>query len=94
MKILKLFLFLIVFGILVWGFYRLRGERETLVEEVKKLQETTDSLKKENSSLVEKIEYLKNPENLMKELRAQLNYKKQGENMIIVIPPKTTSTAP
>ncbi len=85
---------MIVFGILVWGFYRLRGERETLVEEVKKLQETTDSLKKENSSLVEKIEYLKNPENLMKELRAQLNYKKQGENMIIVIPPKTTSTAP
>ena len=78
----------------MWGFYRLNGEREIFTEEVKKLQETADSLKRENISLVEKIEYFKNPDNLVKELRAQLNYKKQGENMIIVIPPKTTSTTP
>ena len=92
MKILKIFLFVVILGVLVWGFYRLRSEREIFVEEVKKLRETADSLKKENASLVEKIEYFKNPENLVKELRAQLNYKKQGENMIIVIPPKATST--
>lgn len=92
MKILKILLFVVILGILVWGFYRLRGEREVFVEEVKKLQETADSLKKENTSLVEKIEYFKNPDNLVKELRAQLNYKKQGENMIIVIPSKATTT--
>ncbi|MEW6617079.1 MAG: septum formation initiator family protein [Patescibacteria group bacterium] len=92
MKILKILLFIVIFGILVWGFYRLKTEREIFTAEVKKLQETADSLKKENASLVEKIEYFKNPENLVKELRAQLNYKKQGENMIIVIPPKATST--
>ena len=92
MKILKILLFLVISGILVWGFYRLKAEREIFIAEVKKLQETANSLKKENASLVEKIEYFKNPENLVKELRAQLNYKKQGENMIIVIPPKATST--
>lgn len=94
MKILKILLFVVILGILVWGFYRLKLEREVFTEEVQKLRETADSLKKENVSLVEKIEYFKNPENLVKELRAQLNYKKEGENMIIVIPPKTTSTTP
>jgi len=92
MKFVKLFLFLIVLGILVWGFYRLSGERNSLLQEVYKLRETTSALKKENASLGEKIEYFKNPENLVKELRRQLNYKKEGENMIIMIPSKTTST--
>lgn len=94
MKFAKLFLFLIILGVLAWGFYRLSGERDTLLQEVYKLRETADLLKKEKVSLLDKIEYFKNPENLIKELRGQLNYKKEGENMIIVIPQKTTSTTP
>jgi cell division protein FtsB len=94
MKIAKVSFFLLLLIAFVWAFYRFSADKEILRGEVYKLRETADLLKKENASLTDKIEYLKNPENLIKELRAQLNYKKEGENMVIVIPKKATSTAP
>lgn len=49
-----------------------------------------DSLKTDNVILRADLEYFKNPENFEKELRSRLNYKKPGEKMIIVVPPKNS----
>ncbi len=48
----------------------------------------------QEASLQNEAQYLSNPANLEKELRARFNYKKPGEQMIIIVPagPNTTST--
>ncbi len=94
MKFLVIILSCAIIGVLAWGLFQFHKERIALKNEVEALKETADALKKENSYLSDRIEYFKNPENLMKELRSQVNYKKQGENMFIIIPSETTSTTP
>ena len=46
-------------------------------------------LKNENAGLQADLIYFSESENLEKELRSRLNYKKSGEKLIIVVPPKS-----
>ena len=55
-----------------------------------KLQEVTADYEK----LRREFEYLERPENLEKELKARFNYRREGEKMIIVVPPKASSSEP
>lgn len=50
------------------------------------LQNQLEIIKKENTNIAEDLNYFQNPENLEKEVRAQLNYKKPREKVIIVVP--------
>lgn len=43
------------------------------------------------SNLQLEMRYLANPLNLEKELRAQFNYKKPGETMIVIVPGPTST---
>lgn len=47
----------------------------------------------DEATLKEETQYLADPVNLEKELRARFNYKKPGEKMIVIVPPAGSSTA-
>ena len=96
MRFWKGIVFVLVAVFLVWGIYGLIAEKNGLQIEVKSLRENVQNLRSDNTSLLENIDYFKRPENLIKELKSQFNYKEVGEKLIIVVPgtTSTTSTAP
>jgi len=51
-----------------------------------KLSAAVGELETENAKLEKETTYLSEPENLLKEIRARLNYRLPGEKMIIVVP--------
>jgi predicted transcriptional regulator len=70
MKAFRFFIFIVVVAFLGWGVIRLSGERKSVNNEVLELKDTSNSIKKENIFIADKIECLKNPENLVKELKS------------------------
>lgn len=95
MKLWQIILFSFLIAFLGWGFYGLRQERASVEAEVSELLSRVDALKKENTELKSDIEYFQNPENLVKELKSQFNYRAPDEKMFILVPsgPSTTPTA-
>ena len=87
-KILILFVIAVLMG---WGIYGLLREKATLTKNLEALKSNFDALENENKSLTAGIEYFKRPENLLKELKSQFNYREAGEKLIIVVPNATTT---
>jgi cell division protein FtsB len=50
------------------------------------------TLEKRHSELENQAQFVSNPDNLEIELRSRFNYKKPGENVIVVVPPKDASS--
>lgn len=92
MNFVKFLIFFALVGLLGWGIYNLTEERKIFYQEVKKLEDSVNALESENKLLAAEIEYFKKPENLLKELRSQFNYKIEGEKMIIIVPAAATTT--
>jgi cell division protein FtsB len=88
--IVVLSLFLIVIGVQVFSFVR---EEWTLGSQLADVQANLTKAQTEESSLQQEDQYLGNPANLEKELRARFNYKKPGETMIIIVPSTTSTTS-
>jgi cell division protein FtsB len=82
---------LAVLIVLGFGLFRLFREKEALTGEVKKMRAQFESLTEENKDLAAKIEYFKNPANLLKEIKSQFNYREEGEKLIIIVPGATSS---
>ena len=78
--------------VLGWGLYGLRQERAGIEGEVHDLVDKVEKLKAENIELKSDIEYYQNPENLVKELKSQFNYRAPDEKMLILIPSEPTTT--
>ncbi len=85
---LIILLLLVVLG---FGLFKLIQEKGQLGNEVKEMRAEFESLAEENKDLAAKIEYFKNPANLVKEIKSQFNYREEGEKLIIIVP-GTTST--
>lgn len=83
--IIALLLIMLGIGIGVQVYF-LASERNVLLADLKETTDKESSLEKENTMLRAEIEYFSKPENLEKEFRARFNYKKPGEEMIIVVP--------
>lgn len=83
----------VVILLLGWGMYRLVDQRSQIKEEIADLQSRYDALKKENEETEQDIRYYENPENRLKEARAQFNFKAPGENLLIVVPTITATTS-
>lgn len=79
---------MILVVLLGWGVYTLTSERKALTEELGGLRADLSVLETENISLRDKLEYFKQPENLVKELK-QFNYTETGEQLLIVVPSGT-----
>ena len=63
-------------------FFVFRSDREAAAE----LQAQVGRFMEENKALDRDIDYYKNPNNLEKELKARFNYKRPGEELLIVVP--------
>ncbi len=72
--------------ILGFGLFKLFREKSELGSEVEKMRAEFQSLAEENKDLAARIEYFKNPENLLKEIKSQFNYREEGEKLIIIVP--------
>lgn len=89
-RILVLVLILILAGLFyqLFGVYRDNRGLSRLLSE---LNQKEQSFQGENSRFLADLEYFSNPDNLEKELRSRFNFKKPGEKLIIVVPPKNPS---
>ena len=86
MHLWKIIIIIFVIAILGAGVYNLRSEGKKLEAEVGELTATLNELDRENEELRNNIKYFEEPENLLKELKSQFNYKERGEELIIIIP--------
>ena len=86
MPFLKTIIFLIILGLLGVGLYNLRKENLALQTDLKHLTASLSALEEENKTFEERIAYFRIPENLIKELKSQFNYREENEEMIIVVP--------
>jgi hypothetical protein len=64
---------------LFWEYRELSGEATALGEE-------SETLKRENGELGNRIEYLAKPENLINEIKSRFNYRLPEERTILVAP--------
>ena len=84
LSLLLIFVFVQVFSFV--------GQEGKLGSELADVQANLTKAQNEETSLQQEDEYLSNPINLEKEIRARFNYKKPGETMVIIVP-SATSTA-
>lgn len=66
--------------------YLIVKERNQLKERLANMGGRLESLAKENNKIQSEIDYFSRWENLEKELRAQFNYKRPDEKMMIITP--------
>jgi len=75
----------VVFWVGIVGFLHELGQ---LKVQHRQAQTQLEQLERENNEVGRDISYFSEPHNLEKVLRAQLNYKRPGEEMMIVISPR------
>jgi cell division protein FtsB len=80
-------------GLLGWGLVGFTRESRIVKDEQRALEEKVYALREENKELAARLEYLKDPRNLVKELKSQFNYRAEGEKLVIIVPDVATSTA-
>ncbi len=84
---LKIFLWVCCAALIFCGFILIKKGIYAYgkLQEARNLEIYISNLQKENDALRAEIEYFKNPQNLEKEARSVLNYKKSGEKLAIII---------
>lgn len=91
MNLWKWAVILIVFLVLAAGAFQLIKNNNELREKVRGLSEKLEKIENENRHLNSQVEYLKVPENLLKAVKEQFNYRRAGEELIIIVPGATSS---
>jgi hypothetical protein len=88
LAIIGLSLLILLIGFQIYLFMKQEGGlSETLTDAQNRLAKAQS----DGANLSAEVQYLANPLNLEKQLRAQFNYKKPGETMIVIVP-KASST--
>jgi len=82
----KILIIFVIFAVLGWGFYNLSREKSLLKGEIDELGVKLNRLEEENKNLTSRIEFYQEPENLLKEVKSQFNYREAGEGLIIIVP--------
>jgi len=80
---------IIFMGVGIFGFVKQEHE---LGSDLASVQARLTKAQADETELQSESQYLANPVNLEKELRARFNYKKPGEKMIIIVPPQNASS--
>ncbi len=89
---IALFIVVLLIGFQVFSFL---GQERSLSQNLSDVESHLAAAKLQEADLQEETQYLSNPANLEKELRAQFNYKKPGETMMIIVPTQAgASTTP
>ena len=91
MKIAGIIFLGIVFvlvGIRTWSFF---AQERQLSQDLADIQTRLIKAQDDEANLQSEVQYLANPLNLEKELRARFNYKNPGETMIVIVPAQTST---
>ena len=88
---LRFVILLIVISLMSGGVYTLLNERRGVQKRATELRETLKKINTENQSLQKDIEYYGYEENLLKEAKAQFNYRAPGEKLFILIGEATST---
>ena len=72
--------------LLSYQLYKLIGEHRSVSGELKGTEGQLNAALKENTDLQADLEYFKNQENLAKELKSKADFKRSGEEMLIIVP--------
>ena len=88
--IVVLSLFIIIIGVQVYSFV---AQEWSLGSELADVQVNLTKAQAQETNLQQENQYLSNPENLEKELRARFNYKKPGETMVIIESDASSTTS-
>lgn len=83
-----LFVVLILVGARVYSFF---VQERQLGADLADIEARLTKAKYDEANLQSEVQYLANPLNLEKELRARFNYKKPGETMIIIVPAQSST---
>lgn len=79
---------LILVGTRVYAFFM---QERQLSAELADIETRLTKAKSDGANLQSEVQYLADPLNLEKELRARFNYKKPGETMIVIVPTQTST---
>ena len=93
MKIVAIVVFsiiLIFLGVQIVSFLK---QEHQLSSDLSDVQTRLTKAQADQATLQEESQYLANPANLEKELRARFNYKKPGETMVIIVPPQSSTAS-
>lgn len=93
MRAWQIAIVVVLAGLLGWGLVGFTRESRIVKDERQALEEKLYALREENKQLSSRLEYLKDPRNLVKELKSQFNYRAEGEKLVIIVPDAATSTA-
>ncbi len=86
------FLFLLpIFFALVFGVAQKFYDRYQLTGEMDELGGQLENLNRQKSELNDLLRYYQSQSNLEKEARLRLNLKKEGEQVVIILPPATST---
>jgi cell division protein FtsB len=78
---------MLLFGIGQNFYYRFKVQKD-----LDKLNAEIANLSKQKEDLTKLVDYYKNQSNLEKEARVRLNLKKEGENVVIILPQATSTS--
>lgn len=79
---------LVLVGARVYAFF---AQERQLNTDLADIQARLTKAKYDEANLQSEAQYLANPLNLEKELRARFNYKKPGETMIVIVPAQSST---
>jgi len=89
-----IFLLLAVASIaLLFGAVRLFNQNFQLKEQLAQLERSRQKLEERHDQLSGSFEALSDPEVLEREARLKLNYQKEGEHSVIIVPPRQADLA-
>jgi hypothetical protein len=74
---------LVIAGLEVFDLFE---QRDSLGQEIRKLETQANIFEAQNGRLLEDIEYFSHDENLVKEFKSKFNYRAPDEKLIILVP--------
>ena len=93
MRVWQIAIIVVIAGVLGWGLVGFSCDRKTLKRALADLSQKTEKLRSENRELEDRLVYLNDPRNLVKELKSQFNYREEGEKLVIIVPSVVSSSA-
>lgn len=93
MKIAAIIILSIAFAFVVTQIISAIREEHSLAQTFSDIESRLEQAKTEEQNLSAEMNYLANPANLEKELRARFNYAKPGETMVVIVPSSTATSS-
>ncbi len=93
MKIAAIIILAVILILVAGRVYAFFAQERQLSADLADIQSRLAKAKTDEAGLQAEVQYLANPLNLEKELRARFNYKKPGETMIVIVPEGTSTAA-